>query len=274
MIVDKAYPSSEEDLIAFVKKHCDGAESIAVQAGHFLLYYDHTEDLILPGVAEELKSARLAMIREQIGFFPLATWKLGFRILSTMTALEKHVFCVVNDWQYLPDHVDRNDYFVRNPSLFECYKTELDQHAGIKHLKPSKRPNSIASDYFSEQTLRNQYERHIKKLRHRERETSCSGNEGSDLVQCMQNKTEIWCYNKRPNCVHEVAELLFQIEQQISPDVYIGLYPKSCMHFIAQGTELAKSLFNIHMSVINVGLPAVNVNSQTLYEASLVEQYQ
>jgi len=275
MIVEKAYPSGVEELLAFVKKHCAGVKSVAVQAGHFLLYYDHTENLVLPGVAEELVSPRFSIIRNQIGYFPLATWKLGLRLLTEIEADKKQVFCVVNDWQYLPENaagVDRNVFYQKTPSLFSSYAEELLRHTGVELLTPPVTPNSSKTVFFSEQTLRNQYERHIKKVRHQFQGQQLP-QERYDLIQCIQDKEEIWCYKKRPNCVHEVAELLFQLQNLSAPDVYIGIYPKSCMGYITQGTELAQELFNIRMRVCNIGLPAVAITDQNFFIGAIAEYF-
>src|SRR3989339_2122973 len=144
MIKERLYPRSIDELKAIINRYTRGVDSIACQAGHFLVYYDHTEDMLLPGIAEELDGPRHEIIKQEIGYFPELTWILGLDLLSSSAAANKYVFTIVNDWQYLPHGIDRARFYEKNANLPQGYKKNLENHDNkIRLLKPECNHNSL-----------------------------------------------------------------------------------------------------------------------------------
>ncbi len=268
MIVDKAYPSSEEELIAFVKKHCDGAESVAVQAGHFLLYYDHTEDLILPAVAEELIDPRHKVISDQVGRFPLLTWQLGLNLLSSIETRQKQIFTLVNDWQYIPSTSDSKRFYTQNRSLFESYGELLNKHSDVALMVLYPDKTDLFGVWGSEKYLRNEYARSIKR---QFEEISNGSNVSCDLnTQISNHYNAIYCQGKRPNCVAEVAMLMSRL-MKLKVDCFINIFPSVCRAYVEEGTKLARQVSEAPHRILNIAMPSTGIeNSKNLFSSTAI----
>jgi hypothetical protein len=239
-----------------------------MQTGHFLLYYDNTEAILLPGIADRLTGPRHTAIASEIGYYPLLTWQIGLRALAAVDAKHKLVMIVVNDWQYLPDGVDRSEFYDHFPNIPASYQNVLAEIPSVEMLVPPRKPNYFTGMYFSEQTLRNAYEKHIKKLIERSdlphnaitesaREVTCS------LQDSLGHKKEIYCSSKRQNCTHEVAELIWTVHELADADVFINFFPLVCKEYMLEGTELSHELFRHGVrKVINVGMQSSHVHNE------------
>lgn len=267
MIIERTYPKSMEDLLSAIARHADGAESVAVQAGHFLVYYDHTEDQLLPCVREELKSPRHAVITNSVGVFPFLTWQLGLDILRSTSARRKSILTVVNDWQYLPDHVDRARFYARHDKLFPSYADALAKQADVGLLTQRELGFKVKTGiWFSEVSLRNQYKRQVSKmLKAGSLPASAQFSENGDTVSCslvdaVGRHQEIYCTGKRPTCTQEIAELVRQVCVQGQFSLLINLYPLVCKQYVQAGTELCADLIGPgSCRVLNIGMLSSNV---------------
>jgi len=270
MIVECRFPRTLQDLMAFVRSRVGDARSVAVQAGHFLVYYDHTEDQLLPCVASELDGPRQQAIRDSVGHFPLLTWDLGLALLQALPAPEKRILVLVNDWQYLPKGVDRARFYKHHCRLPNVYREALTARtSGVGLLSPPSGGNNLQTgEFFSEQALRNQYGQHIRRLIETKAlpanaEVSPNGEVLScSLVDVLGRREEIYCANKSQNCAHEVAELIFLVRQLSGCEAFINLFPLICRQYVEAGTELAFDLFQTSVkTVLNVGMTAAEVHS-------------
>ena len=271
MIVQRSYPRTREDLLSLVRERTAGAKSVVVQAGHFLLYYDRTEDQLLPCVASELVGPRQEPIRKAAGLFPILTWELGVELLNAVSAKDKFIMVLVNDWQYVPKDVPRARFFEQNPNIPAAFQSCLDTHGNdIKLLTPTqKRSLKQTEKLFSEHGLRKQYAKHVKDLIKRRElpanvELQANGEHlNCSLVDALGRKQEIYCTGKSENCTHEVAELIFSVNALAGCDAFINLYPLVCKEYVEAGTELSFELFKTPMkAVLNIGMTATGVLSE------------
>lgn len=283
MIAKRSYPRSFETLATLVGEATKGAESVAMQAGHFLVYYDHTEDQLLPCVASEISGPRHEIIRNEVGHFPLLTWDMGVKLLAAVPAKRKHALVLVNDWQYLPSGVDRGRFYEKFNRLPQAYRRVLDQTGdSVALLRPPRLRKALhTGDFFSEQTLRNQYGKHVKQLIAEKSlppnaELLADGDSLScNLVDAVGRRQEIYCAGKSENCTHEVAELLYSVHEITACDMFINIFPLVCKEYVEAGTELNYGLFQTHIgNVINIGMVATGAMSfdQLLDSAQVVVQ--
>ncbi len=100
-----------------------------MQAGHFLLYYDEVSGGILPCLSEYLVDPRHSEIRRGYTQFPILTWCLGLRLLASLSAHDRRIMVVVNDWQYLSKAGNRADFYAKHARLPESYSEELARYA-------------------------------------------------------------------------------------------------------------------------------------------------
>ncbi len=270
MIVQRSYPRTQEELLSLVRQRTAGAKSVAVQAGHFLLYYDRTEDQLLPCVASELSGPRQDPIRKAVGLFPMLTWELGVQLLNAVSAKNKFIMVLVNDWQYVPKDVPRARFYEQNPNIPVAYQSCLDERGEeIKLLTPTRtRDAQKAGELFGEHALRKQYAKHVKELIKRRElpanaELQANGEHLScSLVDTLGRKQEIYCTGKTENCTHEVAELIFSVDALAGCDAFINLYPLVCKEYVETGTELAFDFFKVPVgTVLNVGMSATGVTN-------------
>ena len=270
MILERLYPKTLGELNSLVALKCADAASVTVQAGHFLVYYDRTEDQLLPCIGSELLGPRHDVIRKEVGHFPLLTWEIGISLLAALPVTQKHIMVLVNDWQYLPDGIDRVRFYESHNRIPTSYANVLEREGGsIKLLTPPRLGKALlVGDFFSEQSLRNQYAKHVKQLIAQDElpsnvELNTNGGTLScSLVDVVGKKQEIYCTGKGQNCTHEVAELLFVAESLTNCEVFINLFPLVCKQYVEAGTELSLDLFKTPIrTVINIGMPATGVSS-------------
>jgi len=277
--IRRAYPRNVQELDVLVKDIVLPSDLVVMQSGHFLVYYDRTEDQLLPCISSELPGPRHNVIRDDIGEFPFLTWELATRLLSSTSARKKRALVLVNDWQYVPAGVDRARFYSSFNTLPRSYRAELEKQRDIALLSPPrKRKGLLTGDFFSEQTLRNQYARHIRRViacdeLPADAELSRNGDVLScSLVDAMGRRQEVYCSGKRENCTHEVAELLYSVHRMTGCNVFINFFPVICKEYVEAGTELCFGIFTNELrAVINIGMPATTVRTtQDLFRACAV----
>ena len=267
MLVKRIFPSGADEVRQFVVSEAKGVQCVVVQAGHFLLYYDVTEALVLPCIKGELTGPRSAQVAEEYGYFPAMTWNFAIPLLDSLPAAKKWAMVLVNDWQYLPDEVDRFVFYRSHPALPESYHECLDAHPAVKLLHYPPRLEGDTGEHFSEKSLRKAYEKHIKRLvKSRALPENARVETGKVLTCSLEDaiggRTEIYCSEKRAGCTHEVAELMSALSELCGADMVINVFPLVCKEYVAEGTELGHTLFRHGIKkTINIGLPATQVQT-------------
>jgi hypothetical protein len=268
MIYSRTYPRSLEELFDIVQEATRGAQSVVMQAGHFLLYYDVVEDRLLPCISDELTSPRHELLRREAGGFPLLTWQLGLELLDSLQAASRQIMVIVNDWQYLPKEIDRRRFYESFRHLPHSYDRALERYEGrLRLLEPLQ--STGTQPFFGEMNLRNQYRKAVERLisdgnlpdeatlEHGSEEIVCS------LPDAVGRTWEIYCSSKTGDCAGEIAQMLSLTAQQTGCDCFINIYPAVCREFIERGTELGNDLFrNGIPNVINIGFPTNGLESR------------
>lgn len=269
MIVDRQFPNDRHALIESIKRETSGSRVVAIHAGHFLLHYDEEERRLIPCIASEMSSPRYDGIREVLAEFPLLSWRLACGIAESLPDAARYMLTIVNDWQYVPSGADRRKFYEDFANLPASFIDEARsaQNEGIKLLTP-KGPSgfSASQPYFSERSLRNQYNRRVKRLiKQHALPSDVELNLGDDGATCnlldvMGRKREVYCSSKDADCSSEVAELIYQTFSLVKCDTFINLYPAVCKEYVEPGSELPKRLFGTGVScVINLALPATGI---------------
>ena len=251
------------ELIEGVVRETGQCRSVLVQAGHFLVYYDNTEDQLLPCIASELTSPRHAVVAETYGHFPLLTWRLGLDLLSALPAARKQIMVLVNDWQYVPSRKQKRAFYSRHATLPPAYQRLLDQADPAINVLASDDvlPDARTGVFFSEKYLRNLYTRQVKGARR----ATCPA---LDLAHCAQEagacahpqpQKDAQPTNKPPDCADEVFALHKILETQ-GVDSFINLYPLVCREYVLCGTTryYNKTDITAH-TTCNIGLASQNV---------------
>jgi len=264
MIRETKHPRDKQELMSIIKQAVSGCKSVAIQAGHFLLYYDVTEDLLLPVVADELNGPRHKIIKEEVGYFPIFSWGLANDILSSFG---KHcnlsTLTIVNDWQFLPKGVDVRRFYNEHPDLPQSFVDIQDEQTDkFNHLKPELSDGVMPTGaYFSESVLRNQFGEHVSSIINEGRlPDSAKAVSNGENIQCVLTdavgkENEVYCSSKHSNCTQEIAEAVFQMKNIYGCDGFINLHPQVCREYVNAGTELCSELFGCGPKVVvNVGL--------------------
>lgn len=271
MKISRYFPETQDELVVVLAKHAQSAESVAMQAGHFMLYYDRQSAELLPCVEEAMTASHLQEIGRAFSSFPILTWNLGLQLLSGLTAPNKFVLIVVNDWQYVPKDVDRALFYERSQGLPQSYKQALSQYSPhVKLLQPGPVKTGLSTrPFFSEMNQRNQFRRHVEKMvrhgllppsAHVERtEQGIACSLPSDLLHAGR---DFYCTGKSPDCAAQIAQMLFQVQQGTKCDCFVNLYPLACKTYVETGTALASDLFDVSIPcVINIGFPSSGIHS-------------
>jgi hypothetical protein len=269
MTIHRYYPETQDDLWGILKTHAGNAQRVAMQAGHFLLYYDSESSRLLPCLQEALTAPHLQEIRKSFSAFPLFTWRLGIELLSKLPAKQKHLMIVVNDWQYVPKNIDRAVFYENNKELPVSYQNELNPYSSeIQLFQPKQIKTGSTRPFFSEMNQRNQFRRRIEKLLRKDMlpalATVIQSPEGvvcSIPAEATHINREFYCTGKSPDCAAQIAQMLSQAQEATKYDCFINFYPSVCRTYVENGTKLASDLFNLSATVINVGMPSSGVES-------------
>lgn len=266
MHLERSHPSSIDDLLRLVEEASGCGPSIVAQAGHFLLYFDEQLNQAKPCIADPDFPQQNDTL-ENYGHFPLLTWSLGLEMLSQSRCFEKEVLLLVNDWQYLPQAVNRSEFYSNNPELPAVFRATLSEHASVRLLRPNTiGEESVTGPFFGEMHLRNRYKKRIARMIREQTLPpdvvldSSGGHLTCSMPLSGGPPAEIYCSGKSADCTAEVAELLLQISASRPQAVFLNIYPIVCRDFVQKGTLLAKRLgvFNL-ARVINIGFPSSGV---------------
>lgn len=270
MITQQLYPKSVSEVRDALVAHSESFKSVVMQCGHFLLYYDIVENRLLPGIASELAGSRHERLREEFGHFPELTWEIGLDFLSAINVPNRNAMIAVNDWQYVPDGIDRHPFYADTTVLPRSYQEALKQADVPINVLSLERRNATgpASPFFSEQTLRNQYVRHVKDLIRKGMlppDAELSDEEGvavCNLTDILGEDREIYCSTKNANCATEVTEMIDQAYRLTGCDLFINIFPSVCQQFVEVGSEIPYRLFKTPVRrIINIAMPARRVIS-------------
>lgn len=270
MLTESSNPRDDKTLRELFARATVNADCIVMQAGHFLLCHDSAADSIVPCLNEEMRESDAARFREH-GQFPFLTWCLGLRTLAALPQLKKYVMIVVNDWQFVPKHLNRSQFYENYRRLPDSYQRELDRYKGeIKLLQPDPVRTGISTrPFFGEMNLRNYYRRSVSRLIKRGQlpPSASLRSEGKniycDFSDSAGNAKEIYCSGKAGDCSAEIAQMLSFAREKTGCQSFINLYPSVCREFIQYGTSLAEDLFHVGFeTVLNIGFPSCNVNSE------------
>lgn len=262
MLKSRHFPRTDEEVSSLVCQAAIGSHCAVAQCGHFLLWHDVTEDVVVPCIKGLIVGPRAERIADEYGHFPNATWELGLDLLNEVPALKKHALVLVNDWQYMPKDADRFDFYSVYSELPDTYRMKLAEYPAIRLLRRPKKDEGNTGDYFSEKSLRKAYEKHVKDLIDSGGLPKGARVEEGDALSCsiedaVGGQIEVYCSERRAGCTHEVAQLLYEVSELTAPDLFINIFPLVCKEYVTAGTELGQTLFRHGIrTVVNIGLPA------------------
>jgi hypothetical protein len=256
-----------DQLRRIVSEAVQGEETVAVQAGHFLLCDMPDGTGVGACVASELHGETLEELKREHAQFPHLSWNLACDVLLHLPHTRRHILVLVNDWQYVSQPEERIAFFEEKHRLPSSYCAPL---SGVTLLTPDG-PADFDTDhpYFSERVLRNAFHRRLKKLVAAGKlppgiEVEFSGSGAScSVLDAAGERKEIYCSTKSADCAGEVAELIDRIHALVSCETFINVFPSVCKQFVELGSEAARSIFGTSVrQVINIALPSTNVHSE------------
>lgn len=271
MRIERHYPKDDASLLRLMETVLQPGDSLAAQAGHFLLIAEEATGEIYPCIAGDRRAPAKNRIVQNFGRFPLLTWHLALRLLSNLPAIPKHLMVVVNDWQYLHGTMDRSAFYrVNGDKLPEAFEAEFIKQTDVALLKPAPIKNGVStSPFFGEMNLRNRYQRRVSRLvRRRQLPPGAILRDTENEIKCeLPDMTgelrEIYCTGKTGDCTAEIAEMLYHASTATGAPVFVNFYPLVCQAFVEVGTSRAVELFDAPLrAVLNVGLPSSGLDTE------------
>ncbi|MCU1276010.1 MAG: hypothetical protein JWO48_3441, partial [Bryobacterales bacterium] len=245
----ESYPKDFAALRTLALQAAQGARTVVMQAGHFLLFSDETTGEILPCLEEYMAAPHNAARREDYAQFPILTWRLGLRLLESLSAPDKRVMVVVNDWQYVAPDSDRAEFYANHKRLPDSYIAELKRYAStITLFEPANRKRNSTYPFFGESNLRNRYKRHVEKLiRHNRLPVQAIRDSKDGIAVCSLPNPhgqieEIYCSSGTGDCAGEIAEMIYDANERAGATCFINLYPVVCKAYAVRGSRLAVDL--------------------------------
>jgi len=272
MRLTRHYPRSFEALLDLTAKSVGDSSPVVFQAGHFLLVHDPSTGSVSPCILGDPFSTSDSALLDNYGKFPLLTWKLALRLLDNLATGSKHLMIVVNDWQYLPEGVDRSGFYLRQSGeLPESYRSLLAEASpGVSLLEPRPVKTGVSTaPFYGEMNLRNRYKRRVsKQVSSGDLPPNAIVEQTATGISCSLPgsygvREEIYCSGKTGDCTAEIAEMLREANERTGAVYFVNLYPIVCRDFVEQGTERSVELFKVPMrSVLNLGFPSSAVDGE------------
>jgi hypothetical protein len=271
MHLNRYFPKNYEAILGLAHKASQGADTVIMQAGHFLLYNDPANNKILPCLDEGLVESRHDEIRQNYAQFPILTWRLGLRLLASLPASAKHIMVVVNDWQYLSKGSNRADFYANYAHLPGSYADELARYSGaISLFAPKKtKPGTSTAPFFGEMNLRNRYQRHVtkliaaKKLPQQAVLQTCGNTVHCTFPDLAGFQREAYCSGQAGDCAGEIAEMIHDAGSRGGAACFINLYPLVCREHVELGSQWAVDLLQSTCgTVLNLGFQSAAVRDE------------
>lgn len=257
----------EKEMLEYLGKlpPIEAGVKIAIVGGHFMLLYDKVEDKLRPMVWQDLKKSEHIKYSKMItGNFPVHTFNYAVDLYSQYKekGYDSGIVLLVNDHKFqhhnskvngnggeLRKRYYRNGQVIPESFLRILSEKSFDkQKIFIDYNKPDRQKQDLLPKetiMYSEQVLRNRFEKHIKpKIAKTESFKEITSNGVSNLYYYSRERHEYLCLTEEGTCgcsgevVEFVSELLRRNIRQI-----ILFSPSECEAPVNVGVEVALDLY-------------------------------
>jgi len=235
---EKYSQKSETELLNLLGNAVMPKRKVAIVGGHYMLFYDTQQDSLVPLIEQDLaRDAQREFAEMNTGNFPEKSIQLSVDLLNYLKhkqVVSKLVF-IVNDHKFqsnnfqpnISDYIQgrtgelRKKYYAEN-ALPEYYQKVFDDsNVSLKddvqhyHVNSKQKEDNVLKDgfFFSEQRLRNKFEKNLKDKLSEEGKIRKVENSGAVEVYYSGFANEDICLTENGGCgcSGEVMEFMYEL---------------------------------------------------------------
>lgn len=253
-------------------------KKVAIVGGHYLLFYDQDSDSLKPLISKDLtKRSQIEFAEMFTGFFPEKSIYSSIKLLNRLKQKEifsKQVF-IVNDHKFQGKNfqtdingyikgrtgVLRKKYYANNqiPSYFleEFKKNKISIANDIQYYNiddMQKQDNLLKSGYFfSEQRLRNKFEKNLKEKLFVKGEIVKVEDSGAVEIFYSGFKNQNICLTENGGCgcSGEVMEFIYELSELGYSDI-VFFVPDECVEAANNGFSVIANILNKPLCIYSV----------------------
>lgn len=254
--ITEYFALSEQELLTRAKEFVEStaSQNLHIVAGHFMLFHDKIDNLLIPGIFEDIINPELsAQVRARVGVFPTYSWQLGIKLAEHhITTSEKcaNLILLINDWQYASNGGVNNDYrasfYQRFETLPPSYRESLNSSKLLStaNVMPSRKHPLCYPETWLKNRFQNEAERLVKqgKLQKNNITTQPEFSEISFTDAYGTSLPLVSC--GMTGCAGEITELISEAYRAGARTLII-LAPSECHAPIRMGVEIALTLYDL-----------------------------
>lgn len=292
---EKYNQKTEAELLKLLSNVVSSKSKVAIVGGHYMLFYDLQKDELVPLIKQNLQKENQKEFAELFtGNFPEKSIKFSADLLIELKrkkVVSKLVF-IVNDHKFQsknfqPNITDaiagrtgelRKNYYNKNrlPGYYE--KLLAERHLLVKdyvqhyYVKSKQKEDNVLKTglFFSEQRLRNKFEKNLKEKLTKEGKIRKVKNSGAVEVYYNGFINEDVCLTENGGCgcSGEVMEFLYELSALGYTDVFFFV-PNECVEAANNGFKVVADTITAPISIYSIyGMGGMGVKDSKLYEVT------
>jgi len=269
-MIDTKIFKTQNDLYNFLINRLNNYPA-AIMAGHFMLYYDGTNQSLVPLIYQDLGDGEIKEIAQlYAGEFPIKSFKIGLDIISDTGVSSKIVFLVndhkFQDINFQPENrqiIDSDagrlrqyfysEYGIKMPKTYysilhdTCFKFDdtILLNNDLSRQKQDILPKETI--YFSEQALRNRFENTIRNDLKNNPNFYVNGVDifYAPTLECLTKEGKCGCSGEIMEFLHVLEKKGYKNVVLISPNECVEPIRTACEAYVL-GFESSLNVFQIH----------------------------
>jgi hypothetical protein len=292
---EKYSPNSEAELLKLLSESVTGKNKVAIVGGHYMLFYDTQKDELVPLIKQDLQKENQKEFAELFtGNFPEKSIQFSVDLLNELKRkqVESKLVFIVNDHKFQsknfqPNIADaiagrtgelRKKYYAEN-TLPEYYtKVFSESNLLLKddvqhyHVNSKQKEDNVLKDglFFSEQRLRNKFEKNLKDKLAEEGKIRKVENSGAVEVYYNGFANEDICLTENGGCgcSGEVMEFLYELSALGYTDVFFFV-PNECVEAANNGFKVVADTLTTPVSIYSIyGMGGMGVKDSKQYQVT------
>lgn len=292
---EKYSQKSESELLNLLEDAVSPNRIVAIVGGHYMLFYDTQKDSLVPLIKQDLMQENQKAFAEMFtGDFPEKSIQLSVDLLNNLKSkqVESKLVFIVNDHKfqsknYQPNIADviagrtgalRKKYYAENTlpeyyhSVFEGSKISLKNDVQHYYVNIQQKEDNVLKNgvFFSEQRLRNKFEKNLKDKLAEEGKIKKVENSGAVEVYYSGFANEDICLTESGGCgcSGEVMEFLYELSALGYTDVFFFV-PNECVEAANNGFRVVTDTLTAPISIYSIyGLGGMGVKNSNKYQVA------
>jgi len=283
--------NNQKELLEFLNNKAASGDKVAIIGGHYMLFYDAVDDSLKPLIKENLTQQNHRDFAELFtGEFPESSFKVSLDLLNRfkLNNVESQLVFIVNDHKFQSKNFQpnineyikgrtgqlRKEYYSKNQIpkyyLSEMKKMNIStEDVQNFHLKNKTKQDNLLKEgfFFSEQRLRNKFEKNLKdKLANAGKIRKVENSGAVEIYyEGIANQDICLTENGGCGCSGEVMEFLYELSDSGYTDI-VFFVPYECVEAANNGFAVVADTLDKKLSIHSVyGFGGMGVSDSNEY---------